>query len=400
MTTKKEVIKALKISDINNLLEEITIGTKKRNKTVPITLRGKPIVFQTPFLEVLNNLRSTIYPFIYQLDTLFKGDSKQRIYQWYQFIENLETHISNQLINIGSKWFTQNNVVIKSLIRELDAEKGIFFVKWPIDLNTNIFVDENRKPFDYTTLKEKDLIKLIVEIRDLWIQENQCGLTVVVRKILVKPYIEKIKIESEYIFNEEDSDNFTEEDDKENNIISLLATEQKTRPSNKLNEMQQNQVQQHFLQQNQNSNQEIRNVSQFNPIINSNKEIDDISKQISNESSNKNVNQQKDLVYNRQNRLLNESKSMISNRNTNNNYKNKGKQEHYNKRFDKENVNSNHKKRNLSFKEVFSDISDEGSDWEKELHSQNNNIIDKLVQEYSPSSEEMAEINEEDLDMD
>jgi len=229
MTSTTQVIKALKISDIN--VEEVNIGTKKTNKTVPIMFRDKTLVLQTPFLEITGGLRKTAYPNIYQLDTLFRGDTNQKINQWFQFIENLETHVSSQVVNNGSKWFTQNNIIIKSLIRELDPEKNIFFIKWAIDLKTNIFIDENKNPFNPATLKDKDLIKLIVEVSDLWIQENQCGLAVLVQKILVKPHIEKIQ--SEYIFDDgTDSENAQEDktsDDQENNIISLLATEQKTR---------------------------------------------------------------------------------------------------------------------------------------------------------------------------
>lgn len=229
MTSTNQVIKALKISDIN--IDEILVGTKKINKTVPITLGEKSLIFQTPFIEVTGNLRQTHYPNIYQLDTLFRGDTKQRIQNWYHFIENFETHVSNQVINNDPQWFTQKNVVFKSLIRELDSEKGIFFIKWAIDLKLNIFVDENKNPVNPTNLKDKDLIKLIVEISDLWIHENQCGLAIVVQKILVKPYIEKIY--SEYVFDETDSENSF---DKDSNIISLLATDHQTRPvSNKNN---------------------------------------------------------------------------------------------------------------------------------------------------------------------
>lgn len=226
--SNKQVIKAQKISDIK--ITDIVIGSKKTNKTVPITYNGKSkmLVCQTPFLEVKGDLRKTPYPNIYQLDTLFKGDGKLKIHELYQFIEKLETHISEQVMNNGSQWFTQKNIIIKSLIRELDAEKEVYFIKWPINLETNIFVDENKNSFNPSNLKEKDLVKLIIEISNLWVDENQCGLAAHVQKILVKPYSEKLQ--NEYIFDETDSESAG--DEKENNIISLLATEQKPKVQN------------------------------------------------------------------------------------------------------------------------------------------------------------------------
>ena len=215
----KEVTKALKISDIE--IANIVIGTNKTGKMVPIMLGEKLLVCQTPFLEVKGDLRKTPYPNIYQMDTLFRGDSKQKMHRWYNFVENLESHISNQVMKNGSKWFTEKNGIFKSIIHELDTEKGVYFIKWPIDMQTNIFVDEHKNVFNPADLRDKDKVKLIIEVSNLWINGNQCGLAVMVHKILVKQYNEKIL--SEYIFDDSDS----EPDEHENNLISLLATEQK-----------------------------------------------------------------------------------------------------------------------------------------------------------------------------
>jgi len=189
------------------------------------------LVCQTPFLEVVGSIKPTAYPTIHQLDTLFKGDSKKKIHAWYEFIENLETHICGQVETNGSDWFTKKRVAVKSLIKDFDNNKNIYYVRWPIDLRTNLFIDDKKKPFNASNLKERDLIKLIVEISNLWIDDDKFGLAVVVQKILVKPYQEKIH--PEYIFNESDIDSASESDDnnQEINIISLLATEQKSRPS-------------------------------------------------------------------------------------------------------------------------------------------------------------------------
>ncbi len=118
----KQVIKALRISDIN--ISEITVGSKKIGKIVPIFYKNKPLIFQTPFIEVIGGLKKTSFDNISQIDTLFKGDNKNKIDAWYQFIENLENHITNQVINVGTNWFTSNNVTIKSLIKSLDTDKN------------------------------------------------------------------------------------------------------------------------------------------------------------------------------------------------------------------------------------------------------------------------------------
>ncbi|XWV25260.1 hypothetical protein QJ856_gp0510 [Tupanvirus deep ocean] len=398
MATSTEVIKALRICDIN--VEEVVIGTKKTNRTVPITYKSKPLVFQTPFLEVKGGLRKTAFPNIYQFDTLFKGDTKQKIHNWYQFIENLETHVSNQVVSNGSSWFTQKYVNIKSLIRELDPSKEVFFLKWPVDLKINIFVDENKKPFNPVDLKDGDCVKLIVEISDLWISENNCGLAVIVQKILVKQFFEKPQ--SEYIFNDTDSESERELDDDENNIISLLATEQKTRP---LPKQQQNDAQQ---KQQNNTHLVNKKTSQatasqqpiFNHIVTQN---------LPNGGSVRNdkINdtqfkrEQKERMQT-QNKIANEAKETVMTKNSNQEQNLKKKQlPQMSKFIDKDNANPfrNDRRKQTSLNEVLSDLSDDG-----EFRFGNQNNIQRLMDEYSPSSNDDEinedEINDDDLEYD
>jgi hypothetical protein len=220
----KNVVKALKISDI--VVEDIILETSNKKKTtkVPITYHdGGSIAFQTPFLEIsADKLRKTSFPHIYQIDTLFKGDSKSKINQFYQFIESLESHIINQVAKNGSKWFDQKKIILKSLIRESDLNKGMYYIKWPIELKEKMFIDENNNVFNPKNFKEKDSIRFIVELSNLWIDANQFGLACIVQKIMVRPFQEKIL--SEYEFAHSDSTN-SEDEEHADNIISLLATE-------------------------------------------------------------------------------------------------------------------------------------------------------------------------------
>lgn len=212
--TSNRIVKALRLSKID--INDITIDNKKTNKMVPIAYKGQGLFFQTPFLETNSNLKKTAYPHIYQLDTLFQGDTEKNNNQWFQFIEDLENHLCTLVELNGTKWFTNNNIVIKTLIKESNEGN---YVKWPIDLQTNIFVDENKNSFDPQQLKSGDLVMLIIEVPNIWINDNQFGITTIIQKVLVKPYTEKIR--NEYEFDDSVSDN-------EDEIVSLLATEQKS----------------------------------------------------------------------------------------------------------------------------------------------------------------------------
>jgi hypothetical protein len=218
----KQIIKAMKITDIN--ISNVSISTVKNNKVIPVRLNDEPLIFQTPYLEVADRLRKTTYPTIYQLDTLFKGDSKNKITNFFKFIENLETHICSLIEKNVSELFMQKNIILKTLIHEMSSDKNNYYIEWPICLSTNRFVDDHRLPFDPNNLKNKDLVRFIVEISNLWINNNQFGLAIVVQKINVKPF--QVKIEHEYLFDD-DTDSDNDYEDVATELISLLATNKK-----------------------------------------------------------------------------------------------------------------------------------------------------------------------------
>lgn len=233
--SNKKIVKALKISKID--VNKISIGSKNVNKKVPIYNENKPgLVYQTPFLQVKEKLRKVnenLSVKLYNFDTWFRGDTNSRISGFYQFIDNFEDRIStlveDQMVkqinnNSTDKWFSKpNNVNIKSLIRIYDDDNQIYFIKWTLDLNNNIFIDENKNAFNPEDLDETYLVKLIIEVFDFWINDNQFAPAAVVRKVLVK----KMESASEYEFDE------TESEGSDNEFISVLATEQKPKQNNK-----------------------------------------------------------------------------------------------------------------------------------------------------------------------
>ncbi|AGF85454.1 hypothetical protein QJ854_gp328 [Moumouvirus goulette] len=282
MSNNKKIVKALKISKID--INKITIGSKLVDKRVPVYYNGNSsgLVYQTPFLEVKEKIRRVNENVkLYNIDTWFKGDSNKRIAGFYQFIDIFEDHISSlvekQVINSNNKWFNnQQNINVKSLIRLLETDNNISYVKWTFDLtNNNIFVDENKNVFNPEDIDESYAIKLIIEVADLWIHENQFGPAAVVRKILVK----KIESSREYEFDDTDSDNFDNEE-----LISALATEQK--PSNpKQNNSRQNNMYEKI------NKQTLVDES----VINKAKNVGEISRNFIKENVRNNMNNKKQV---------------------------------------------------------------------------------------------------------
>lgn len=383
--TTIDIIKALRISDID--MHDITIGTKKTNKTVPISINGKPLVFQTPFLKVVGTLKKTQHPTIFQLDTLFEGDTQHKNKSWFQFVENLESRICDLIINNNVNWFTQNDVNIKSLIREYNHDDGTFYIKWPISLKENIFLDEDKKQFDPSCLKDKDCVKLIIEISYLWVTDNNCGLAAIVQKVLVKPYIEKIT--NEYVFDDSESEE-SDIDDNNNNIISLLATEQKIINGEK------NQ------QDDFNTGLEMRNREKNRSQITATSVLNNSTNYHSNPTNKKQNNHilSKKMSPKNTVSIPQKSQKVKVERNL---------QPDIAKKSDKKQNQTNSKIINKATANPFQNTkyvnkcNDDFSDLSDEYSSDNingygkQNMIHQLINEYSPSSNE---INDDDLDMD
>lgn len=229
---KSQVIKAEKIPKVN--ISDIRLSKHKVDKKVKIDLKSKNIVFQTPFLKIAEPPRISANGKVCEIQTLFDGKNKSKIERWYQFIENVEQHITDKLIQVGSKWFESNNITIKSLIREYQDNQ--YVVKWIVLLKANMFVDENMKPIYLESIDSNFMVRLVVELPNIWINGDDCGLSAIVHKVMFKSHPEEEERECEYEFT--DSESNSNSDFSEENLEQYMATEKntgKSRIQNKFN---------------------------------------------------------------------------------------------------------------------------------------------------------------------
>lgn len=212
--TSKQTIKALRLSNIN--IQDITLNTKKNNKFCSLKHKNRPLILQTPYLKVKDSVKKTNQPNLYIIDTLMETYPITNASKWIKFIDDLESHISNQVSINGKSWFNQTNIIFKSLIKTND--ENIQYIKWPLNITKSVIIDENKNSVMPSTIKAGDYLKFIIEFSNIWIDENKFGLALVVHKILIKDIIE-----NDYVFD--DSDDETENIGCESDIMSLLVTE-------------------------------------------------------------------------------------------------------------------------------------------------------------------------------
>lgn len=216
--SNNQVCKALKIENID--LADVVVG-EKNGKKIPITINGEQLIFQSSFLCVKSKLRKTDKPNISQMDTNFTGLNQKKVNQFYDFIEKFEDYVLRRVKIQAEYWPNFSNLNVKSLIRGCGDEENT--IRW-IFLDTKTkFVDENRNDYDPQDINENDFIKLIVEIPYLWVDDNgNGGFVIIVHKVLVKKAVPE-EIPTEYVFD--DSDDDSDDNSNEENIISMLQTE-------------------------------------------------------------------------------------------------------------------------------------------------------------------------------
>jgi len=218
--------KALKISSINT--HDIVVGTKKKKGEVSVTLGEKEetLSIQTPFLKVFTEIVPTSVANTCQFITVLSGNSKRDIKKFVQFVERVEDQIIQQVCESGEKWFSKKDVQFIPLIRETKGMPP--HIKWPFDIESTSFIDDDKNEFCYGDILSNDLIKIIIE-PSIWIKkkENQFGINPNIRKVWVKaaPPIPKKNIPKEYVFDD-DSESISDSD-SEGDVSSLLMTDQK-----------------------------------------------------------------------------------------------------------------------------------------------------------------------------
>jgi len=165
---------------------EVKIGSLQKNQSVPVIYNKDSLRFHTPFLKPsTEGLLKTDFPNIRQINTLFDSTNDDA---FYNFIEELENRISNEVGKNAKGWFTEKNVGLRSLGKKIDqqgdSEKENIYIGWPINMLQCEFVDENNDTYegDFDDI----LVKILVEIPNIWINPNLFGLTVIIKKIMVR----------------------------------------------------------------------------------------------------------------------------------------------------------------------------------------------------------------------
>jgi hypothetical protein len=222
-----KTMKALPISKINH--NKFYFSDRLKKGKLSILYDNTIFNFQSPFMIVkdelsFNNINTDIAG-IGSMDTHFKGESKRKINNFYSFIDTFEENmVEHMKSNSILKYFKEKGIFIKSMIRGTGTSVDNLYIRWLIDTNKTIFIDEsNDKLIDPSSIKKGDMIRNIVEIKDIWIREKQFGFYPIVKKVLVR------FVTSEYSFDEE-SDASANED----KLIDLIATEQRPKPKSSL----------------------------------------------------------------------------------------------------------------------------------------------------------------------
>ena len=249
---KVQVTRAVKFYKID--IPDLVFLTKKYNSRIPLLYKNKSLVFQSPFLELIDH--NPIKPIklltedasqnidisecLHHMDTFFKGDSKRKINRWLSFIDNLEIMAINHVKTNGAEWFTNptnSKISYKNFIKDSENKDSFKYIKWIIQIKPDLFVDTNDSVVDYGQIKQKDRVKLLIEIPAIWINQykNQFGLLVVVHKVMVKSYMEKIKLKNQFVFDDSESENESSDDydgSSNEDLISYLATDQRPKDNN------------------------------------------------------------------------------------------------------------------------------------------------------------------------
>jgi len=124
-------------------------------------------------------------------------------------------------MHIDENWFSENsNITMKSLVKSGSKYE---YVKWPISIkNEDVCTYDNRMPCDPDNIDFNSEVRFIVEVPYMWIKNDNCGLFVVIRKIVIK----EVETQPELFYKFDDnSEDECENNSEDEHLLTLLVTE-------------------------------------------------------------------------------------------------------------------------------------------------------------------------------
>jgi hypothetical protein len=203
--------KTLRISqiDLKKIIYEPIRG--KIKKYIPISYEsvGNKLVFQTPLLYCNSKpIRNDTY---YELDIPLYGKTYRKVDKFVKLLKELDMKFINDVKNNGKKWFEgKNTIQYKSIIRDINDkskiyENGLIKVKLLTDYNGTV-VMQNGKEISPEDLQNNAEIRMILEVRALWLSDTGFGL-------YLKPHLIDQQVIKKFQFT------FVEDSDSESDIL-------------------------------------------------------------------------------------------------------------------------------------------------------------------------------------
>jgi hypothetical protein len=147
----------------------------------------------------------------YELDIPLYGKSYRKVDKFVKLLKQLDMKFISDVRSNGRKWFGEKTTIrYKSIIRDINDksrifENGLIKVKLLTDYNGTI-VMQNGKEVSPEDLVNNAEIRMIVEVRALWLSEDGFGL-------YLKPHLIDQQVIKKYQFT------FVEDSDSESDIL-------------------------------------------------------------------------------------------------------------------------------------------------------------------------------------
>jgi hypothetical protein len=203
--------KTLRISqvDLSKIIYEPIKG--KNKKYVPISYEnvGNKLVFQTPLL--LSNSVPIKNDDYYELDIPLYGKSHRKVDKFVKLLKQLDMKFMNDVKHNAKKWFNEKNKIrYKSIIRDINDnnriyENGLIKIKLLTGYNSTT-ITQNGKEINPDDLVSHSEIRLILEVRALWLSDEGFGL-------YLKPLMLDQHVVKKFQFS------FIEESDSDSDIL-------------------------------------------------------------------------------------------------------------------------------------------------------------------------------------